>query len=67
MTEYHTRNDQTGYLDPCTQEKYTAFLRLYSQFSGNLTTETIEEQGNTETRTYYNGVQIAARATFPND
>ena len=67
LTTYHIRNKDTGYLDPCTEQEYKRVIRLYSQFSGNYTTETLQESGNEELRSYYNGQQIAARAIFPND
>lgn len=67
MTTYHIRNKDTGLLDPCTEQAYNGIILLYSQFSGSFTSETLQESGNTETRSYYNGQQIAARADFPGE
>lgn len=67
MITYHIRNRQTGLLDPCTEQEYNKIIRLYSQYGGNFSSETLQESGNSETRSYYNGEQIAARAVFPRD
>ena len=64
MTTYHIRNKETGYLDPCTPEQYNRVIAAYSQYGTGYTVETLQEYGNSETRSYYNGEQIAAQATF---